>query len=1390
MALRISGVELVMKGYASFISGTKTADKTVAQLEKTLDRLAQRVASTNKSFNDAKARVAEAALALSNAQLKTANAQKEIDKAILSVASAKGPVAAQKAAINLEKANNNLIIAQHNEITAILKQNAALEQQVMVMEANSRAIAEYEVAQEQLSQAKDEAAKTSGMEGIMQSFQTSLASVIPGGNMLVTILEGMGLAGSQIVPVLGAIAGGLAAINAAGWLVQKALQAIQWGINLVINVAKGLGNIVVGAFKTIGGIIEWATRPLRQFLQHVLEIASGIALWRAIREAGEIVKNLAAEIFQAAANFQLLRIQFESIQARDYANNMAVPLAEAFRKTAGAAETLFDWVRRLAVTTLYGAEEIADMVTRANAMGLTIPVAKNLTVAVTNMASAFGVSNENIQRVTYNLSQMIPRNKVMAEELRQLAHEFFPTTQVITEMAKDAGVSFNEMYETITTKFGYVQPFLKKFIDLMARDFPNAAARAAHTWAGATQNIKDFINTFLGLDLVLPVLDAVGGKLSDLLNKMISDVRLQNSFKFLGQVLVRGFEMITPVVDRLGGAFTRLFNAFAGVQEPAGKLADDLEVVGVKSKDIYGWAYKIGVAFFTAINVVGRFIDSITKRITEAAGETSPIASLARKAGEWGKKFIEAFAKGISSGLSILTSVIKGIAKILEVFKPGSPPPIAPDIDKWGAATMEEWIKGFTQADFTIFNDVSALVASYIKSLGEDAIAKQDVIPAIMKMRDTLAMALAGGENWLTLPGLGANGNLLQTYFEAMMKISPIEETVAKASEAVAAAQIELDKARAAYDAITEDLYGIAAAEAEVAKASKLADAIQKEITSTTERYDKVIGELQKKLEQITTVYDENQRLKEIDAALSSQHLTAQERERLEMEKQAIQIQREIRAQEDAKDAEIAMLQSQLDAAKEVEASAQARLDDLKAQYEAARKLQDIQVQTAEKTLSAAKAEEDAAKITLDTAKARAEVIKSQIELIIEQNNLLKEQKDILAALKEDEGGLTDKNGYVPPEIADDSWMKAIQEQINQAVKDADIAAQGFMDNLAEIGKIWEQSGVKQTFEEFKLSIKGLGEAILEILGLGKDGGESPFDKLKIAWKSIDDWLLPPPGETFIGNFAKHLKENSPGIYAMAAILVGAGITLGIAARLFIDAANSFLNDPIKAFGQNGPSFLQSIQNYADAAGLLLDTVNDLAKAMGILKESDTTTNLTSLINAIKLAGTIIPNPFQPLLLAALVFNQAMIVFSSGSKLLKDAVQFWHDSAALMIESGAISPDTVTAFFASLLGNFGFRLMAGNVQGRAGGGPVREGQPYIVGEKRPELFWPDQNGVIFPEISGEFLRQSAQPVSALPVMGGNVDNSVNIEVNPTYSQVQSEADIYYDVEAALGMIYR
>lgn len=93
-----------------------------------------------------------------------------------------------------------------------------------------------------------------------------------------------------------------------------------------------------------------------------------------------------------------------------------------------------------------------------------------------------------------------------------------------------------------------------------------------------------------------------------------------------------------------------------------------------------------------------------------------------------------------------------------------------------------------------------------------------------------------------------------------------------------------------------------------------------------------------------------------------------------------------------------------------------------------------------------------------------------------------------------------------------------------------------------------------------------------------------------------------------------------------------------------------------------------------------------------------------------------------------------------------------------------------------LLGGLG-SLLSGIF--RAQGGPVKKGQPYIVGEKRPELFVPDQNGRIVPRVP---------QAPTMPTITGRaaVNETIRIEL---YDDTGRMADIARrEVQTASGSI--
>jgi len=95
-----------------------------------------------------------------------------------------------------------------------------------------------------------------------------------------------------------------------------------------------------------------------------------------------------------------------------------------------------------------------------------------------------------------------------------------------------------------------------------------------------------------------------------------------------------------------------------------------------------------------------------------------------------------------------------------------------------------------------------------------------------------------------------------------------------------------------------------------------------------------------------------------------------------------------------------------------------------------------------------------------------------------------------------------------------------------------------------------------------------------------------------------------------------------------------------------------------------------------------------------------------------------------------------------------------------MVRSFAVAMQRMAAealalqIFQSILGSMGggggLGGMLGNLIGgaRANGGPVEAGKAYVVGEKQPELFVPDQSGQILPEVPGKAASPNVRIVNA------------------------------------------
>lgn len=146
----------------------------------------------------------------------------------------------------------------------------------------------------------------------------------------------------------------------------------------------------------------------------------------------------------------------------------------------------------------------------------------------------------------------------------------------------------------------------------------------------------------------------------------------------------------------------------------------------------------IVVNFVNRLNSAGKMMsDGAAKTGVEFTGNLSKamnsgmegiVTSMLR----WGVELVAALAEGIVSAAStVLVSAMNAISNALTFWlAPGSPPRVAPDIDKWGLSAMAEYLHGFTKADFSVLEAIQAPLKKVLSGPEFAAISK-DIIKSM-----------------------------------------------------------------------------------------------------------------------------------------------------------------------------------------------------------------------------------------------------------------------------------------------------------------------------------------------------------------------------------------------------------------------------------------------------------------------------------------------------------------------------------------------------------------------------------------------------------------------------------------------------------------------------------
>lgn len=279
----------------------------------------------------------------------------------------------------------------------------------------------------------------------------------------------------------------------------------------------------------------------------------------------------------------------------------------------------------------------------------------------------------------------------------------------------------------------------------------------------------------------------------------------------------------------------------SGIRGFVNTLTDAMQEGGA----LYPILIRIGAAVGLLADAFSSGLDFVSQFIRDLDVEFSDgLFQVAENMFRWGAEIVAALAEGMVSAAYVAMTVMANTINSLMSFwfAPGSPPRAIPDIDKWGAATMTEYLRSFSNADFSVLKTVQSALGNF---LSPEAMTK-------------LSKALVGD--------IAAGGGAGKTFFDRIAKsagvfgvevakLARLEMGLAKATKAMDdanrrydASQTKIVKATHEYNALlrkgaTQEELQAKLAEVRAAEQEKIAAAQEK--TAATQD----VSGLQKQLE-------------------------------------------------------------------------------------------------------------------------------------------------------------------------------------------------------------------------------------------------------------------------------------------------------------------------------------------------------------------------------------------------------------------------------------------------------------------------------------------------------------------------------------------------------------
>jgi len=473
-----------------------------------------------------------------------------------------------------------------------------------------------------------------------------------------------------------------------------------------------------------------------------------------------------------------------------------------------------------------GASEADELV---EPLGRLLGMASNLKVEIAEVTAfigtftaAGGTASEGVTAMTRIMASFVKetgKSKAALAAIGQTTasmvailaeHGFGATLQFLASEFDDAGIALSEfigrlpglnaaMFLTGGAADLYAENLaeIKDGVGALDRAFETVQQSTAFQWSMMTASVQA-LAIAIG-DVLLPVLNSFIQKMLPIIANIIAFTQLHPMIVKVALAFAGVVALIGPLVVGFGLFVTSLgaiVTMVGGAISVIGSLVSGLWLLAVPFVALAGIAALFAMSFkkFTD-KLVDYWGDAITTTVEGVDGieevTETKFQVLMRHAKEWGSNIILSFAAGMARAAIAVVNVLIQIGNVIRGWLQGhSPPKLLPELGDWGANVIDVFLHGMTTADFSAFDKISSIMSSLFRSLSEEQMGEEGLIPAILGSRTAMAQALASGNMTADLLGriVGSYGHLstdAANYVMTMLELANATDAVKEAQEAL-----------------------------------------------------------------------------------------------------------------------------------------------------------------------------------------------------------------------------------------------------------------------------------------------------------------------------------------------------------------------------------------------------------------------------------------------------------------------------------------------------------------------------------------------------------------------------------------------------------------------------